>query len=131
MVLCRGWARRMHELSVCRSLLQEVLAVAEEHGASRVVSVSVRLGPLSGVDAGLLQQAFPLAAQGGLAQAAQLHIETSALRIWCPACEAEHSVQPARLICPVCGAANTRLLGGAEMLLINVELVRKEVNRVQ
>lgn len=39
----------MHEMSLAQSLIEQILTLAEEHGAQRVNRVVVTLGPFSGV----------------------------------------------------------------------------------
>ncbi|MEJ5211584.1 MAG: hydrogenase maturation nickel metallochaperone HypA [Burkholderiales bacterium] len=116
----------MHELSVCQALIGQVEAVARGRGACRVKSVRVRLGPLSGVEAPLLQQAYPLASAGTLAEASQLVIEPAPVRVKCETCGAESEAKPNRLLCKRCGDYHTRLLSGDEMMLMSVELVIQE-----
>ncbi|MEA3276769.1 MAG: hydrogenase maturation nickel metallochaperone HypA [Pseudomonadota bacterium] len=112
----------MHELSVCLALLDQVQAIAREHGATRVERIVLRIGPLSGVEPPLLQSAYPLAAAGTIAADAALAIETAPLRVLCKACGEETSATPNRLICGECGSFRTRLVSGDEMLLARVEL---------
>lgn len=113
----------MHELSVCQALIGQVQAVAEERNARAVKSVQVRLGPLSGVEATLLEQAYPLASAGTLAEASRLLIEPAPVRVKCETCGAESEAEPNRLLCARCGDYHTRLLSGDEMMLMSVELV--------
>ena len=61
----------MHELSVCNALISQVEAIAREHGAGRVESITLQLGALSGVEPPLLERAYPLAAAGTLADGAE------------------------------------------------------------
>ena len=49
----------MHELSVCQGLLDQVTGIARQHQATGVARIRLRIGPLSGVEPQLLQQAFP------------------------------------------------------------------------
>lgn len=113
----------MHELSVCQALIGQVEAVARQRGACQVKSVRVRLGPLSGVEATLLQQAYPLASAGTLAEASRLVIEPAPVRVKCETCGAESEAEPNRLLCARCGDYHTRLVSGDEMMLMSVELV--------
>lgn len=113
----------MHELSVCRALIGEVETVARQRGASAVKSVLVRLGPLSGVEAPLLEQAYPVAAAGTVAEASRLLVEPAPIRVKCETCGAETEATPNRLLCATCGDYHTRLLSGDEMMLMSVELV--------
>lgn len=113
----------MHELSVCQALIVQVEAVARERGARSVSSVCVRLGPLSGVEPQLLEQAYPLASAGTMADSSRLHIEAAPLRVKCNACGAETDAQANDLTCKSCGDHHTRLLSGDELMLMSVQLV--------
>jgi hydrogenase nickel incorporation protein HypA/HybF len=112
----------MHELSICLSLLDQVERIAREHGADRVERILLRIGPLSGVEAPLLANAYPLAAAGTIAEAATLEIESAPVRVHCTECGAETEAAPNRLLCGDCGGWHTRLVSGDEMLLANLEL---------
>ena len=112
----------MHELSLCLALLEQVQKIADEHQARRVVRIVVQMGPLSGVEARLLQQAYPLAAAGSIAEAAELVIETCPVRVECTQCSAVSEVVPNRLLCSQCGDYRTRVQSGDELLLAHVEL---------
>ncbi len=70
----------MHELSVCQGLLDQVARIAADYDATDVTNIVVRIGPLSGVVPGLLQQAFPLARAGTVAEHAVLTIEELPVR---------------------------------------------------
>ncbi|QGU33610.1 hydrogenase maturation nickel metallochaperone HypA [Thermochromatium tepidum] len=112
----------MHELSLCQALIDQVTDIAREHGASRVDRIRLKVGPLSGVEPLLLQQAYPLVAAGTLAEGAELVIEPSEIRVRCNLCGAETQALPNRLLCKACGAFQTRLVSGDELLLENLEL---------
>ena len=111
----------MHELSVCLSLLQQVEAIAREHEATSVERIVLKVGPLSGVEADLLQNAYPLAIAGSVAEHAELVIEASGVVVQCTQCDAESGVPANRLVCPECGDYRTRLVSGDEMILQRVE----------
>jgi hydrogenase nickel incorporation protein HypA/HybF len=116
----------MHELSVCQAMLTQVTDLAREQRANAVHKIVIRVGPLAGVEPGLLVQAFPLASAGTLAAAAELVIEELPLRVRCETCGAESVALPNRLVCGACGDWHTRLVSGDEMLLASVELSREE-----
>lgn len=115
----------MHELSVCQSLLGQIEAVALENRATAVHRVTLQIGPLSGVEPQLLQQAFPIAMAGSIAESAVLDIERLPIRLECRQCGAESEAASAnKLVCGQCGHWQTRLLSGDEMLLASLELDR-------
>lgn len=114
----------MHELSICQALMEEVTRVAREQRARRILSVTVRIGPLAGVEPGLLESAYPLASAGTVAADSSLIVERSAVRVRCLACSAESEVQSTSLVCGACGNWRVEVLTGEELLLASVELER-------
>lgn len=114
----------MHELSVCQALLTQVESIAREHGAARVTTVELRIGPLSGVEPQLLEQAFAIASAGTVAEEAGLILESLPVRISCGQCGEVTDALPNRLVCGHCGDWHTRLVSGDELLMTRVELVK-------
>ena len=116
----------MHELAICQALMDQLEAIAKNNNASRVISVVVGIGPLSGVEAHLLKNAYPVASAGTIAEHAELVIEDLPLQVRCKQCDKQSSVQPNKLICPHCGDWQTTLVSGDELLLMSVELEKPE-----
>jgi len=112
----------MHELSICQGLLQQVTDIARQNQATGVRRIHLKIGPLSGVEPQLLEQAFPLASAGSIAEHAALHIESLAVRVRCDNCGAETEAAANRLLCGACGDWHTKLINGDELLLVSVEL---------
>lgn len=114
----------MHELSVCQALIRQLDAIARDERAARITKVVVHIGPLSGVEAQLLRQAYPIASAGTPAADAELVLESLPIRVVCEQCGAETEATANRLVCGACGDYHTRLIGGDELLLAQVELER-------
>jgi hydrogenase nickel incorporation protein HypA/HybF len=112
----------MHELSVCQGMLQQLEDIAHEHQANAITLVRLQIGPLSGVEPQLLQQAFPIATAGTIAEGAELVTENLPVKVKCRECGAESDVTPNKLVCTACGGWHTQLLSGDELLLASVEL---------
>ena len=117
----------MHELSVCQGMLTQVEAIALQHQARGVSSITIRIGPLSGVEPDLLQHAFSVARAGSIAAAAELIIERLMIRVRCEQCGAETDAAPNRLLCGACGDWRTQLISGDELVLASVELLKDEI----
>ena len=113
----------MHELSVCLSLLEQVGSIAAQKASTRVTRIELRVGPLSGVEADLLRNAWPLASAGTIAVDAELVIEEAGVVVRCSVCDAETEARPNRLVCGECGDFRTNLVSGDEMILQRVELL--------
>jgi hydrogenase nickel incorporation protein HypA/HybF len=116
----------MHELSICQALMEEVERIAREQRARRIVAVTVKIGPLSGVEPALLEGAYPLASAGTAAAGSRLILERSELRVQCLECGAESQAQGTRVVCARCGHWRVRILAGQELLLTRVELERDD-----
>ncbi len=112
----------MHELSICRALLDQVEHLARQHTARSVDKIVLHIGALSGVDAHLLQQAYPLAAAGTVAEGATLEIHNLPIQVHCQTCGKHSAATANRLLCAHCGSWQTRLISGDEMLLASLEM---------
>lgn len=62
----------MHEASLMRNLMRQILDVAAARDAVRIVSLSVRLGALSHMSARHFREHFEDAARGTIAEGAQI-----------------------------------------------------------
>ncbi len=113
----------MHELAICQSVLAQALAVTASHGGRAVARITLRIGPLAGVEPDLLTAAFPIVAAGTPCDGAVLAIETTDVQVRCRGCGAASIVRPNRLLCAACGAWRVTLLTGDEMLLASVDLL--------
>lgn len=116
----------MHELSICQNIIAQVTQVAEQNNALSVTRIIIDLGPLSGIEAPLLQQAFPIASAGTIARDALLETHTLPIRIRCNICANENEASINQLLCRRCGSWQTTLLSGDEMLLKSIELEKEE-----
>lgn len=65
----------MHEGTLINDLVRKVTTVAEKEHASRVASVTVKVGDYSHVSADHLREHFILASRGTLAEGARLDVE--------------------------------------------------------
>lgn len=112
----------MHELSLCVSLLEQVAQIAAERAAANVTKIELDIGPLSGVEADLLRNAYPIAAAGTIAERAELVIRGTDIIVRCMSCKAETDATPNRLVCGSCGDFRTRIVSGDEMILRSLEI---------
>ncbi|MDY6992349.1 MAG: hydrogenase maturation nickel metallochaperone HypA [Pseudomonadota bacterium] len=113
----------MHELSLCQALLKQVETIAHQHQAQSVAQITLQIGPLSGVEAELLSQAFTLARMDTIAEQAELILQPLPIRIRCQTCQLESEAAVNQLTCPHCGDWHTQLLSGDELLLAQIELM--------
>ena len=112
----------MHEMSVCLALLDQLRAIAADRQAPRATRIELDIGPLSGVEADLLRNAWPIASAGTIAAGAELIINAADVVVRCTQCDAETEARPNRLVCGSCGDFRTTVVTGDEMILRRVEL---------
>lgn len=120
----------MHELSLCMDVIDQVTALAAEHNARAVSSITVRIGVLSGVEPLLLESAFSIAQAGTIAENSRFITEPVSARVHCSHCGSESEVPPHSLRCNSCGSLSTRLISGDELTLASVELAVEDEPRI-
>lgn len=114
----------MHELAICQALLEQVEDIARQHAAT-ASRVRILVGPLSGAEPHLLEQAYLLARAGTAAENSELVIESAPVRVRCRSCGVESTATANRLLCAACDDWHTELTGGDELLLLKVELSKE------
>ena len=118
----------MHELAICRSLMGQVEHIAREREAHSVSLIIIGLGPLSGVEAELLKNAYTIARAGTVAASAKLIVEYLPVRVKCSQCGSESEALPNKLLCKQCGDWRTSLISGDELMLMSIELEKLQQN---
>lgn len=112
----------VHELGVVfhmRDLLEEVAA---ERGLTRIASVTVDLGEVSGVVTDLFSDAWRWAAdKSDLLRGAELHIRQIDAVTVCNDCGKTYATVPQGRQCPHCGSMHTELLRGTELEIREIE----------
>jgi len=121
----------MHELAICQSLINQLEAIAADRDAQSISLIVVGIGPLSGVEAQLLKNAYPIASVGTVADKAEIVIEQLPIKVKCNECGQESDAAPNKLVCKQCGNWRTTLISGDELLLLSVELEKAETENLQ
>jgi hydrogenase nickel incorporation protein HypA/HybF len=110
----------MHEYSLIQALLQRVEAEARSRNASAVHRITVRIGPLAGVERELFTTAYDQCRPGTLCRDAELTITGDDVEWRCGACGARIPAGSV-LTCPTCEWP-ARLVGGDALVLERIEL---------
>jgi len=112
----------MHEESLIRSLLRQVEVIARQHKAVAVDEIQVEVGPLSGVEPLLLQDAFARLKDSFPWSGAKLSVQEIGLDIFCRSCENESQLKDFRFVCGYCGSTVLQVLRGDAFRLLNINL---------
>ncbi len=112
----------MHEESLMRSLLRQVEELAQQHHARAVEEIEVEVGPLSGVEPLLLQDAFERLKDEFFWPRAELSVLQVGLDVLCQSCQSESQLQDFRFVCHQCGSTSLKILRGDAFRLLNVRM---------
>lgn len=113
----------MHEISLVQGLFAQLQGLAMENGASRIKSVTMEIGPLSGVVVDSFQFGFDiLSADDDLIRGANLIIKVPEVNYSCTGCGhiVRTTTKPDQ--CVECGDFLFIPDGGDDLLLRQVEL---------
>lgn len=112
----------MHELSIAQALIEQADDVAKQNRARRVTSITVAVGAISGVDHDALKFVFPMAAEGTVAEEANLIVDTVPAQVLCHACNQVSTPELPSFACLKCGSDKIEITGGRELMLKSVDV---------
>ncbi len=114
----------MHEISLVQGLLQQLEELAAENEAGKVLSVTMEIGPLSGVVVDSFRFGFEiLSAESELVKGAKLIIKIPPARYGCTKCGHEMETTDGKPDgCPACGDLLLFPQGGDDLVLRQVEM---------
>ena len=112
----------LHELGIVYHIIRDVENVARVNGVSRVSSVTLLLGEVSGVVPDLLLDAWRWAAdKKPITQGAELVVEPVEAVTHCEVCGRDYATVEHGKICPHWGSGETYLLQGQEVMIKQIE----------
>ena len=109
-------------MSLAQEMIVQVSEAALREKAVRIERIVVLIGAYAGIERDAFEFIFPLAAEGTLAEGAELEIEWIPARGRCRACRSEFTPDPACLVCTHCGSNQVELLGGREFMIRSIDL---------
>jgi len=112
----------MHEYSIVQALLNQCENIVEENQASTVISVTIKIGVLSGVELHLLESAFDTFKEKTVCENSRLIIHHQKVKLHCDACGHEFEIDDYEYQCTDCGSENTRVIDGEDMYLMSLEM---------
>lgn len=113
----------MHEMSIVSGILENVIPVARDAGATKLCTVTLRIGDLREVAPDALDFAWEiLCEEDPLTDGCKLSWEAVHPRSRCSVCGAEFEHDRFHVRCPKCGSAATNLLQGRELDIVSIEV---------
>lgn len=112
----------MHEIALCRSVIETVREQAAIHSFDKVLVVRLEIGVLSHVEAEAMIFAFDVVARGTVAEGARLEVSQPPGRALCGACAAEVTLSRRFDPCPCCGGRDLTVIDGDKMRVRDLEV---------
>lgn len=113
----------MHEESLVRDLIRQVVVIRSEHQFREVRKIAVEIGPLCGVEKLLLESAFeriwPELMQE---REPRLEIVEIPIQARCLSCGSEFEMEELNFCCVGCGERRVEVLRGDCVRLLHVDL---------
>ena len=112
----------LHELGITQSIVEIAERTARQQQASKVLSVTVEVGSLSGVVPEALEFCYSACSHDTLLEGSKLLIERIAALARCRVCHQEFPLEDLLACCPVCGNPAGDLLCGEELRIREMEI---------
>ncbi len=114
----------MHEMSLVQGLFEQLKSLAAENNASRIVKVTMEIGPISGVVVDSFRFGFEiLSSQEPMFRDAELVIEVPEVAYTCTSCaHVQFTAGERPDQCSACGEFFLTPKGGDDLLLKQVEM---------
>ena len=112
----------MHELGVVFHVIESVENIGKENQLTKVPSVTLEVGEVSGVVPSYLTDCWKWAVErSDFMKGAALHFEKIPAVTFCEDCKEEYPTVKHGKTCPRCGSGNTYLLRGNEFVIKEIE----------
>lgn len=112
----------MHEVGIVQSVLDIAAQQAQDANATRIHTIRLRIGRLTGIVPEALDHAFTVLRVGTPAAEAKLAIEYVPAVCWCEVCAQEFEADSIYSECPVCGTPSLVVRHGQEMEMVSLEV---------
>ncbi|MCP4544923.1 MAG: hydrogenase maturation nickel metallochaperone HypA [bacterium] len=110
----------MHEMAIAEALLRQLEEIAAANDVRQIDSVVVAAGVNRGVVPEALDAAFEAAAEGTVAEGAQVELTIVPLKAKCRACAHEFEPEVDSFLCAQCGVADVEFLTGDDIILKSI-----------
>lgn len=112
----------MHESSLAKSILREVLKRADDGGVERVIVVRGWVAETEALSRESLTTSFEALARGTKAEGARLELTVTHVEARCAACATQYLPDHHVILCPSCGGTDGELLGRTGVGIANIEV---------
>jgi hydrogenase nickel incorporation protein HypA/HybF len=112
----------MHEYGVTESLLRIVEDKAREAGVTKVTTIRVVVGALTGFVPDCIRFYYETMSKDTVAEGANLEFEELPVLLRCRSCEKCFQPESREWTCPACGSSEIGIEGGRELYIKEMEV---------
>ena len=107
----------MHELSIVASMVDTVQRIAEEQHLTKVDTIVLEIGELSGIVPEFVAQCFPMVTYKTTLRDTRLRLLTAPGNGKCRDCGGTYHINDNRGICPFCGSIAYDVVSGQDFMI--------------
>jgi hydrogenase nickel incorporation protein HypA/HybF len=113
----------MHEASIAMAAIEQAISAARNHRGTKITRIQLEVGVLRELVPEAMAIAFEACAIGTMAEGARLDLREQPARMRCRGCGGEFApdLEAISFACPTCGAADSEMLAGNDILLTSIE----------
>jgi hydrogenase nickel incorporation protein HypA/HybF len=112
----------MHELSIALGIVKIAEEESRKASVSKVVSIELEIGSMSGIELDALEFAWPVAVKDTVLQDADRQIDWVEARARCAECQTEFDVENSFDSCPNCNSYFKDIYRGKELRVKSLEV---------
>ena len=113
----------MHEMGIVSGILESVIPVAREAGATRICTVNLKIGDLREAVPESLELAWEVLTEDDpITRGCGLAVEEVHPQSRCLACGTVFEHDRFHMRCPACGSAETKIEHGRELDIVSIEV---------
>jgi len=107
----------MHELGIIIQLVRQMESYMKEHKLSKIESLVLRVGMLSGVVPKYIEDVYPIAVKDSLLEHTRLKLEIAPGVGKCKGCNLNYHLVENDNICPRCNSEDYEIVSGKEFMI--------------
>jgi hydrogenase nickel incorporation protein HypA/HybF len=111
----------MHELAIANNVVDTVIESLAEVSYTRIKSVNIAIGALSGVDPSSLEFCLPMIIENTRLAGAEINVELIPLVVACRECGG-HPAEATSLRCPECQSGSVDVVSGRSIQVTSVDV---------
>ncbi len=95
---------------------------AIHEGAKKILKIHIKIGEITGFHSESIRFYFSIISRGTIAENAELKMEMVPTSAKCMSCREIYQIQEMVIICPCCGALNSEIIEGKDVIIESLEV---------